>query len=121
METFNIKEILEKKIKEYKVDMFENLLYKKVCVLFDIWSKQKELAYLYDLYESIEKQVPINIGHIYTYNNKSSYKEQYISFLMETDLIWIDECTDKKTVLNMIYYWLLADIKKDTKILNFFK
>lgn len=118
MKNFTIKNVIEEKIKEFKIDLFEEDLYKRVCILFNIWQKQKELGYLYDVYAALENKQTVNTGEVYEYDEKISYKTQYISFLMKHDLIWLDDCKDKKTVLTMIYYWLLADIKKDKITLN---
>lgn len=118
MEEFTIKEVLENKLRELKKDFFEDQIFQKVSILFDIWTKQKELGYLFDLYETIESNKVINLGKVVKYDPTLSYKDQYICFLMEHNLIWIDECEDNRSVLNMIYYWLLADIKKDKQILN---
>lgn len=120
MECFTIKNVFADKLKELKKDMYDELLYKKVNVLFQIWQKQKELGYLYDLYSEIESKKPIDVGPVNICSDLLSYKDQYISFLMSQDLIWIEECKNNGTVLTMLYYWLLADIKKDKKILNNF-
>lgn len=120
MENFTIKKVFADKLNDIKKEMYEELLYKKVTTLFQIWQKQKELGYLYDVYSAIESKKVVDIGPIYNINDSLSYKTQYISFLMEQDLIWIEECENSEIVLTMIYYWLLADIKKDKKILNNF-
>lgn len=120
MERFTIKNVFTDKLKEIKKEMYEDLLYKKVSTLLEIWQKQKELGYLYDIYSQIESDKPIDIGPVYKFNELSSYKDQYITFLMEQDLIWIEECKNDEIVLTMIYYWLLSDIKKDKHILNNF-
>lgn len=120
MENFTIKNVFTDKLKEIKKELYENLLYKKVMTLLEIWQKQKELGYLYDLYSEIETKKPVNVGPIYKCNELLSYRDQYITFLMEHNLIWIEECENNEIVLTMIYYWLLADIKKDKKILDRF-
>ena len=55
-----------------------------------------------------------------SFTKPPTYKEQYIEFLMQHDLIFLVEVKDKLSLLNLIFYWLLADVKKDKKLLDNF-
>lgn len=126
---FTIYDALSNKLNEIKVDVYENPLYEKTLILFDIWATQKKLGYLFDKYEAIEKkekgiQDNQNTGGAMSssisFTKPPTYKEQYIEFLMQHDLIFLEEVKDKLSLLNLIFYWLLADVKKDKKLLDNF-
>lgn len=118
MEQFTIHEILENKLKELKIELYEDFTYRKSCILFDIWKKQKELGYLFDLYSVLEENKTIDMGEVITYSPSNSYKEQYIKFLMNHDLVFLHEIQDPKILIHLIYYWLINQIKHDKLILN---
>lgn len=117
---FTIKEILRTHIEMMKIDLCEDLLYQKVTILFDIWVKQKELRYLFDLYNTIEKDTVLTMDENITrkLEENSTYKEQYVSFLMDHNLIFLMEVSDKIMLCNLLYYWLLSEIKVDKEILE---
>lgn len=117
MENFTIKEILETSLKKLKIELFEEEIYHRTCMLFDIWLKQKELRGLFELYKSYEENVIVDLGPIQSYDRSKGYKEQYIKFLMNCNLIFLEEVTNPTNVIYLIYYWLLAEIKIDKKIL----
>jgi len=116
---FTIYDVLLDKLNEIKVDVYENPLYQKTMVLFDIWATQKKLGYLFDKYEALERKekgIPDNksveTSSTISFTKPPTYKEQYIEFLMQHDLIFLVEVKDKLSLLNLIFYWLLADVKK---------
>lgn len=115
MEKFTVKEILLNKLNSLKSELFEEPLYQKTLVLFDIWLKQKELLYLYD---KIDNKYQTNTDNVYVYNKEKPYKEQYISFLMITDTIFLEEVHEPIIVINLIYFWLLREVRIDKQILN---
>jgi hypothetical protein len=125
---FTIYDVLLDKLGEIKVDVYENPLYEKTLILFDIWATQKKLGYLFDKYEAAEKkekglQDNKNTGESISsisFTKPPTYKEQYIEFLMQHDLIFLVEVKDKLSLLNLVFYWLLADVKKDKKLLDNF-
>lgn len=124
---FTIYDVFLDKLNEIKVDVYENPLYQKTTVLFDIWATQKKLGYLFDKYEALEKKekgIPDNksveTSSTISFTKPPTYKEQYIEFLMKHDLIFLVEVKDKLSLLNLIFYWLLADVKKDKKLLDNF-
>lgn len=124
---FTIYDVLLDKLNEIKVDVYENPLYQKTMVLLDIWATQKKLGYLFDRYEALEKKekgIPDNksveTSSTISFTKPPTYKEQYIEFLMQHDLIFLVEVKDKLSLLNLIFYWLLADVKKDKKLLDNF-
>jgi hypothetical protein len=124
---FTIYDVLLDKLNEIKVDVYENPLYQKTMVLFDIWATQKKLGYLFDKYEALERKekgIPDNksveTSSTISFTKPPTYKEQYIEFLMQHDLIFLVEVKDKLSLLNLIFYWLLADVKKDKKLLDNF-
>lgn len=121
---FTIHEVLLNKLNEIKVDVYEQPLYKKTLVLFDIWATQKKLGYLFDQYETLERKekgLPEPIQHdscSASSTKSSSYKDQYIEFLMKHDLVFMMEVEDKNSLLTLIFYWLLKDVKHDKKLLD---
>lgn len=121
---FTIHEVLLNKLNEIKVDVYEQPLYKKTLVLFDIWATQKKLGYLFDQYEALERKekgLPEPTQHdscSASSTKSSSYKDQYIEFLMKHDLIFLVEVEDKNSLLTLIFYWLLKDVKHDKKLLD---
>lgn len=121
---FTIHEVLLNKLNEIKVDVYEQPLYKKTLVLFDIWATQKKLGYLFDQYETLERKekgLPEPIQHdscSASSTKSSSYKDQYIEFLMKHDLVFMVEVEDKNSLLTLIFYWLLKDVKHDKKLLD---
>lgn len=124
---FTIHDVILDKLKEIKVDVYENPLYKKTLTLFDIWTTQKHLGYLFDRYEALERQergIPEKTetcsSSTISLTKPASYKEQYVEFLMEHDLIFLVEVEDKLSLLNLIFYWLLKDVKKDKRLLDNF-
>lgn len=124
---FTIYDVLLDKLNEIKVDVYENPLYQKTMVLFDIWATQKKLGYLFDKYKALERKekgIPDNksveTSSTISFTKPPTYKEQYIEFLMQHDLIFLVEVKDKLSLLNLIFYWLLADVKKDKKLLDNF-
>lgn len=124
---FTIYDVLLDKLNEIKVDVYENPLYQKTMVLFDIWATQKKLGYLFDKYEALERKekgIPDNksveTSSTISFTKPPTYKEQYIEFLIQHDLIFLVEVKDKLSLLNLIFYWLLADVKKDKKLLDNF-
>ena len=124
---FTIYDVLLDKLREIKVDVYENPLYKKTLILFDIWTTQKKLGYLFDKYEAVEEdekgiQDNKNTGtsSSISFTKPPTYKEQYIEFLMQHNLIFLVEVKDKLSMLNLIFYWLLADVKRDKKLLDNF-
>lgn len=124
---FTIYDVLLDKLNEIKVDVYENPLYQKTMVLFDIWATQKKLGYLFDKYEALERKekgIPdsksVETSSTISFTKPPTYKEQYIEFLMKHDLIFLVEVKDKLSLLNLIFYWLLADVKKDKKLLDNF-
>lgn len=121
---FTIHEVLLNKLNEIKVDVYEQPLYKKTLVLFDIWATQKKLGYLFDQYEALERKekgLPEPMQHdscSASSTKSSSYKDQYIEFLMKHDLVFMVEVEDKNSLLTLIFYWLLKDVKHDKKLLD---
>lgn len=113
METFSIREVLENKLKSLKSNNYDNPLYRKTCILYDIWLKNKELLYLLDLYKVYEENKVVELDDVTTYDPSGTYKEQYISFLMKTDMIFIEEVEDDNTLITLIFYWLLREVKID--------
>lgn len=121
METFSIQEILTNEINNLKKDCYESNLFNKVDILFKIWLDQKDLLFQYKKLECFEKEVPFIINDIRRVESKKDYKSQYISFLMETGLIFIEEQKDKpEIVLTLIYYWLIKEVNIDKKSLSAF-
>lgn len=117
MEEFTIKEVLETILKSLKIELYEEEKYKKSCILFDIWVKQKELGKLFDLYKCYEENITMDLGPTIIYTPSLSYKEQYIKFLMQNDLIFLDTEKDPQILISLIYYWLVKEIKNDRDIL----
>lgn len=125
---FTIHDVLLDKLNEIKVEVYESPLYEKTLTLFDIWATQKRLGFLFDKYEALERKEkgiqdkPNNCGSTsaISFTKSPSYKEQYVEFLMEHDLIFLVEVKDHMALLNLIFYWLLADVKKDKKLLDNF-
>jgi len=126
---FTIHDVMLDKLNEIKVDVYENSLYEKTLALFDIWATQKKLGYIFDKYETIEqkekgiqdkKNICESASSPISLTKPQSYKEQYIEFLMKYNLIFLVEVDDKLSLLNLIFYWLLADVKKDKKLLDNF-
>ena len=118
MEQFTIQNVIQEKLQTLKVDLYEDNLYKKTCVLFDIWTKQKELGLLFDLYSAIEEDRIVNVGPTTFFKDNENYKDQYIKFLLNNNLIFLHEVNDPVVLINLIYYWLLVEVKHDKKILN---
>jgi len=116
---FTINEILDNTIKNLKTELFEEKKYQQVVMLFKIWQKQKELLYLYSSYAYLEEDKQFVVNDVTVYDPSKTYKQQYISFLMNTNLIFIEEQkNDLPMLLTLIYYWLLAEIKMDKEKLN---
>lgn len=116
---FTKKEVIEGALNKIKVDVFENPLYQKTLILFEIWETQKKLGFLFDQYEEISIRVESNESSSIV-SEKLSYKEQYIEFLMKHDLIFIEEVEDSLVLLNLLFYWILADVRKDKGLLDNF-
>lgn len=122
---FTIYDVILDKLNEIKIDVYETMLYKKTRLLFDIWATQKHLGYLLDKFSDLEREEqglstlkqPIDSENLPVVEKKS-YKEQYIEFLMEHGLIFLVEVKDKEILLNLIYYWLLEDVKRDKQLLD---
>ena len=119
MNQFTIKDILENKINNLREDLFEEQLFQKVVVLFNIWKTQKELLYYSSVYEHLEQDKQFAVNDVTFYNPSEKYKKQYISFLMKTNLIFLEEKKEEPLVLiNLMYYWLLSEISIDRKKLS---
>lgn len=122
---FTIHEVLSNKLNAIKVDVYETTLYQKTVLLLDIWATQKKLGYLFDKFEEIERkekglpeQPQYETSSASSSTKSTSYKDQYVEFLMKHDLIFLEEVEDKVALLNLIYYWLLRDVKHDKKLLD---
>lgn len=119
MNQFTIKEILENKINSLKEDLFEEKLYQQVVLLFNIWKTQKELLYYSTAYEYLEQDKQFTVNDVTFYDPSKKYKKQHISFLMKTNLIFLEEKKEEPMVLlNLIYYWILSEISIDRKKLS---
>lgn len=121
---FTIRDVILDKLNEIKVDVYELPLYQKTLLLFDVWATQKHLGYLFDQFDNMERKekgLPVHKEITSLADSKTqptAYKDQYIQFLMKHDLIFLVEEKDQNALLSLIYYWLLADVKKDKEILD---
>lgn len=117
---FSIKDILENKLNSMKYNMYGDLLYEKVQLTYQVWLKQKELKYAYIMLDSLILNTTYKEEPFLSEEELKSlnYKEQYISFLIKHDLFFLEEVKEDKVILNLLYYWLLREIKIDKNQLN---
>ncbi|QUH22100.1 hypothetical protein [Alkaliphilus sp. B6464] len=117
---FLLHDIFLDKLGSIKPEVFEEPLFQKTMILLDIWVTQKRLVDLLHEFDDLgkNKNIPITCS---IYNGKQlSYKEQYISFLMNNDLIFLEEVKEPQSLLNLIYYFLVREVKYDKDSLDAF-
>lgn len=102
---YSIYEILYSRLIGNKHRLKNELIYEKTIKLLDIWDAQKRVIYLTRSFDNPN------------YHDESLISESYITLLMENDLIFIEEVQDPVVLLNLIYYWLVANIKKNSQII----
>ncbi|MFW6007623.1 MAG: hypothetical protein ACOCP8_00035 [archaeon] len=117
---FNKQEIIKLHLDKLKLKYFENKILQKCYILFNIWGKQKELIYLFDKIEVFEgKETKLNIKTGCQSGPMSNkYHEQYEQFLMENNLFFLTDCENDLSIINLIYYYLLNEIKEDKNYLS---
>ena len=70
----------------------------------------EKLGYLFDKYKALERKekgIPDNksveTSSTISFTKPPTYKEQYIEFLMQHDLIFLAEIKNKLSLLNLIF------------------
>lgn len=118
MKGLNIKELLELKLKALLLEIPEDELLQKTYLLYNIWVKQKELAYHLSVYSEIGNDPSLKIEGICYCDTIPSNRDESIRLLFENDLIFLVEVTDPIVLTHLIYYKLLKDITHDKALLN---
>lgn len=99
--TYSIYEIILSRLIINKPRLHDNLMFEKTFKLLDIWETQSKLIYLTNSYDDPH--------FIYERLICSSYDE----LLLKNDLIFIEEVSEPVIMLNLIYYWVIMQIKRD--------
>jgi len=98
---YSIYEIIHSRLIVNKHRLNDNLMYDKTLKLLDIWGTQARLIYLTNVYD--------NPAHV----DENLISDSYDTLLIKNDLIFIEEVSEPVILLNLIYYWLITQIRKD--------